>query len=288
VTQICQKCHNPEYPPDSAGTVVGEDVHHSTAYMLEGVGGYEYANYAPGYPNSAHTFVAVNKCVDCHVSTSPFISGPPVIPASTGHTFNPEKRSCAAAGCHPSTIDTTQSADSVFNYKNRQHECDSIAAVLAGELALATPADSLTDDFKRALFNYQFFESEGSHGVHNTNYAKALLESAIQNFAPSTEDVEPVDGLPRVYALGQNFPNPFNPSTVITFSLPERAGVRLSVYGVDGKLVRMLADAELDGGTYRIAWDGEDARGMKAASGIFFYRLEAGPFSATRKMLLLK
>jgi predicted CXXCH cytochrome family protein len=288
VTQICAKCHNPEYPPDSVDSVLGNEVHNSTAYMLEGIGGYEYAGYAPGYPNSAHTFVATEKCVDCHVSTSPFQAGPPVIAASTGHTFMPEKRSCADAGCHATTIDTTQSEDVVFNYKNRQHECDSIAAVLAGKLAQATPADSATDDFKRAIFNYQFYGSDGSRGVHNTAYAKALLESAILNFTPST-GVEPVEGLlPRVYELGQNYPNPFNPSTVITFALPERGQVRLSVYSIDGKLVNTLVNTEMQQGTYRVPWNGVDMSGARASSGLYFYRIEAGTFTAVRKMLLLK
>ena len=288
VTQICTKCHNPEYPPDSVETVVGGEVHNSTAYMLEGIGGYEYSNYAPGYPNSAHTFVATEKCVDCHVTTAPFQEGPPAISASTGHTFAPEKRACGVQGCHATTIDTTQSEEVVFNYKNRQHECDSIATVLGGRLALATPADSATDAFKRANFNYQFFEAEGSRGVHNTAYAKALLESAILNFSPST-GVEPVGGLvPRVYALEQNFPNPFNPSTVITFSLPTRGIVRLSIYGVDGKLVNSLVNTEMEQGTYRVTWNGDDFAGRKVASGLYLYRIESGSFTAARKMLLLK
>jgi hypothetical protein len=94
--------------------------------------------------------------------------------------------------------------------------------------------------------------------------------------------------LPRVFALGNNFPNPFNPSTTISFSVPESRNIRLSVYSLAGRLVRVLIDGEKPAGVHEVVWDGCDERGRSVASGVYFCRLEAGTFSAMEKMVLMK
>ena len=285
VAGLCTKCHNPEYPPDSAGTVVGQEVHHSTAYMFEGVGGYEYSGYS--YSSSPHKFVVTRKCAECHVYMTPFQAGPPEVPAGTGHEFVPRKYACAQAACH-ATIDTSLSEDVIFNYRNRQTEMDSLASVLAGLLGTASnAADSASPGFLRAKFNYDFFEADGSHGVHNTNYARGLLQSAIDNF--SLTGVEIADEtLPMQFALEQNYPNPFNPSTEIQFSIPARSSVRMEVFDMSGQLIATLFDEEMAAGTYKATWSGEGASGRTVASGVYLYRIQAGSFVATRKMVLVK
>jgi hypothetical protein len=90
------------------------------------------------------------------------------------------------------------------------------------------------------------------------------------------------------FALEQNVPNPFNPATTIAFSLPERSRVRLVIYDVAGRAVRVLADDTRDAGLYRVEWGGLDDRGTQVSSGIYFYRIVAGKRTQTRKMLLLK
>ena len=101
---------------------------------------------------------------------------------------------------------------------------------------------------------------------------------------------QPVSVTTKAYALAleQNHPNPFNPSTTISFTLPERAKVKLAVYDVQGKLVRTLVDATLGEGRQERTWDGKDTRGNPAATGAYFYRLETADRKLTRKMLLLK
>ena len=97
--------------------------------------------------------------------------------------------------------------------------------------------------------------------------------------------------LPRSFDLEQNSPNPFNPSTTIAFSVPTGQGaqaVRLSVHDIRGRLIRTLVDEVREPGRYTIYWDGGDSSGRRVASGVYFYRLQAGPFSSTRKMVLLK
>jgi hypothetical protein len=93
-----------------------------------------------------------------------------------------------------------------------------------------------------------------------------------------------IDGeIPKLFTLYQNYPNPFNPSTKIVFSLPRADYVTLKVYNILGQEVTTLVDEAKDAGTYRTSWD---ASGM--ASGVYFYRLQAGDFVDTKKLLLLK
>jgi hypothetical protein len=83
-----------------------------------------------------------------------------------------------------------------------------------------------------------------------------------------------------------NYPNPFNPSTTVSYSLPEAAPVRLTIYSVLGQKVRELVDAVQGAGVYRVAWDGRDGAGQSLAPGVYLYRLEAGQQVMVRKMVL--
>ncbi len=86
----------------------------------------------------------------------------------------------------------------------------------------------------------------------------------------------------------QNAPNPFNPVTMIRFDLPQEAEVRLAIYDVTGRLVAALVDEYLEAGELAHLWDGKDESGQAVKSGIYFARLDAGEFTATRKMVLLR
>ena len=88
--------------------------------------------------------------------------------------------------------------------------------------------------------------------------------------------------------LEQNFPNPFNPTTTIEFSLPAQARAVVAIYTSDGELVTRLDDGVRGAGTHKVQWDGRDASGKLVSSGIYFYRLEGAAGVAPRKMVLLK
>jgi hypothetical protein len=88
--------------------------------------------------------------------------------------------------------------------------------------------------------------------------------------------------------LDQNHPNPFNPRTTISFTVPERGHVRLSIYSAHGRLVRTLVDETVAGGGKDVSWDGRDANGATVSSGVYFYRLETGKQTLARKMVYLK
>lgn len=95
--------------------------------------------------------------------------------------------------------------------------------------------------------------------------------------------VDEVKGIPTEFALEQNYPNPFNPVTVIKFALPRASRVSLLVYNILGQVVARLADEVREVGYHQVEFDGRSL-----ASGVYFYRIEAGDFVATRKLLLLK
>ena len=86
----------------------------------------------------------------------------------------------------------------------------------------------------------------------------------------------------------QNFPNPFNPQTSITYALPEGVNVRVTIHNILGQRVRMLVDSYQEPGFKTVVWDGADESGRQVSSGLYFYRLEAGEFVAVRKMMKLQ
>jgi len=95
-------------------------------------------------------------------------------------------------------------------------------------------------------------------------------------------------GIPAAYQLFQNFPNPFNPSTTIEFTLPERSFVKLVVFNTLGQEVAVLVNEERGAGTHQIVWNAGEF-----PSGIYFYRLDArsttfGSLTSEKKMLLVK
>ena len=110
----------------------------------------------------------------------------------------------------------------------------------------------------------------------------------------SKQDIQVVTSItdalavPRTYVLEQNYPNPFNPSTSIQFGLPQKTRVRLVVYDLLGRPVRVLIDATLPAGMHRVIWDGRNGAGQPVAGGIYMTSMEAGAFHATKKMLLMK
>ena len=94
--------------------------------------------------------------------------------------------------------------------------------------------------------------------------------------------------LPAVTELRRNYPNPFNPDTIIEFSLKEEAEVRIVVYNLKGHMVRTLQDGIMKAGNHRLHWDGTDNRGRSLSSGVYLYRMTAGDYDKTNRMILVK
>jgi hypothetical protein len=94
--------------------------------------------------------------------------------------------------------------------------------------------------------------------------------------------------VPTTTALMQNFPNPFNPSTTLTFDMAKPGHVTIKIYNVSGRLIRTLLDERRDAGRHHIEWNGIDANGSTVPSGIYFYRMRASGYDATKKMILVR
>jgi hypothetical protein len=94
---------------------------------------------------------------------------------------------------------------------------------------------------------------------------------------------EPSGGLPAMFSLHQNYPNPFNPSTTLRYALPQTAFVTLTVYNTLGQQVAQLVNEQQQAGYHDAVFNANEL-----ASGVYFYKLQAGDFVQTKKLLLLK
>jgi hypothetical protein len=125
-----------------------------------------------------------------------------------------------------------------------------------------------------ASSNNHLYFSASNPQFGNELWVSDLVETAL---------AVPEQGKPREFALSQNYPNPFNPSTTIRFELPRALRVNLDVYNTLGQEVAKLLDEERPAGAYEVSFN---AKGL--ASGVYFYRIRAGEFVATKKLLLVK
>jgi len=103
-------------------------------------------------------------------------------------------------------------------------------------------------------------------------------------------DVEEIENgiLPTEFELGQNYPNPFNPNTKIDFAVPSIADVNISVFNILGQKIATLADKEFAAGYYSVDWDATADDGSDVASGIYFYKISADDYQATKKLMLIR
>jgi len=110
-------------------------------------------------------------------------------------------------------------------------------------------------------------------------------EYSVMRFGDEEELEENTPLIPQLYG---NYPNPFNPNTTISFSLPEEQKMELSIYNIKGQKVKQLINGQFTAGQHSMVWDGKDTNGKSVSTGIYFYRLKAGNKELSRKMLLLK
>lgn len=130
----------------------------------------------------------------------------------------------------------------------------------------------------QSIIGFSEYASEGiSHGFWGTD----LIVPTGVGDTPSK---------PHVFELKQNYPNPFNPLTTIPYSIGEgkTVRVRIGIYDVSGRLVTVLVDASKSPGDYVTVWQGFDRHGSQVSSGVYFYRLEAGTYVQTKKLVILK
>jgi hypothetical protein len=156
----------------------------------------------------------------------------------------------------------------------------------------ATRYSSFGTDSARVLFQGFNFSSI-EEGGEQLQLAKNVMFDYFREpacYSPSSVEIDPSQGAPPVRdALGQNAPNPFNPSTIIRYSIAQTGPVTIRIFNAGGALVRTLVNAPHAPGPYQVRWDGKDDGGNRLGSGVYFYRIETGSgFRDAKKLILVK
>lgn len=116
------------------------------------------------------------------------------------------------------------------------------------------------------------------------------IYSNVESFGTGNDvtGVDEQNTIPTEYYMSQNYPNPFNPTTNIKFGLPNNANVKIVIYNILGQEIKTLINKELNAGTYNLVWNGTNEAGIKVPSGAYLYRITAGNFVDTKKLMLIK
>ncbi len=116
------------------------------------------------------------------------------------------------------------------------------------------------------------------------------IYSNVESFSTGDDitGVEEENTIPTEYYMSQNYPNPFNPTTNIKFGLPNNANVKIVIYNILGQEIKTLINKDLNAGTYNLVWNGTNEAGIKVPSGAYLYRITAGNFVETKKLMLIK
>jgi len=177
------------------------------------------------------------------------------------------------------------------------------SGILAGDVALALPDEAQVQVAADGAFAYRqdhrtlyvsFVHSAGDHRILFTVLTSAMETPALTAASLNEGAILLKFAQPAAFALLQNAPNPFNPSTTIRFTLPEAGHVTLAVYDINGRLVRTLvgfaasAAQAFPPGHHEVVWDGRDNNGREVASGVYVYRLTAKQGVVTRRMVLAR
>ena len=126
-----------------------------------------------------------------------------------------------------------------------------------------------------------------SNTVENITVNENLTTTVNFTLTPGSSGED--NNLPVVATqLSGNYPNPFNPSTTIRYSVKDPADVRIEIYNLKGQLVKTLVNEQQNTGHYTVIWNGKDSAGRNVGSGVYLYRMQAGTYSSTRKMMLME
>lgn len=127
---------------------------------------------------------------------------------------------------------------------------------------------------------------DGSNGMHNPFYIIQVLLTS-RNFTVGINQIS--NEVPESFEMSQNYPNPFNPSTKIDIKVANTVPVTLKIYDITGREVKTLINNQtMLAGKYKVDWNSVDNNGNFVSSGVYFYRIIAGNYVITKKMMLLK
>jgi hypothetical protein len=307
VGQLCMNCHKSRRNAEEYAQEYHDHFgpHHSCqSDMFLGANGVEFGQ---DLPSSGHKFALEDGCISCHMYETPGDGEPGYLEVGE-HTWKmawdngtPEdptddiENVAACATCH-GPLDSFDGIRAAWDYDG-DGAIEGVQSEITGmltNLAMVLPpvgVDEVVVDTNftvrqlQTAYNYFLVLEDGSYGVHNTKYAVNLLGYSLSVITGVPWNPEEV---PLSYNLEQNYPNPFNPSTKIGFSLPTHEYVRIDVYDILGGRVATLIDEERPAGSYQVTWDGTGDNGTPIASGVYLYKIQAGTYSLTKKMVFLK
>ena len=144
--------------------------------------------------------------------------------------------------------------------------------------------------FAELIGSMELTSISGDWTVSSTDGVDTTQSGDVWNITLDASDVLSVDGevLPTVFALHQNYPNPFNPVTTLRYDLPEDAMVSITIYDVMGRKVKSLVNTTQSAGYRSIQWNATNSFGEPVSAGMYIYMIQAGQFTQTKKMELLK
>ena len=166
---------------------------------------------------------------------------------------------------------------------------EDVATPFEGELCEChtRAGDGFTDQV--FMFDAQAIVAALGEVTNNEERELTLTGSLLDGTPFQGSDCVRIKKGPRFgFVLNNNFPNPFNPTTQISYSLPTDAYVQLDIFNIRGQNVKTLVDQRQTAGVHNIVWDGRDNTGRSVSSGIYFYRIQAGDVVITKRMTLLK
>jgi len=121
-----------------------------------------------------------------------------------------------------------------------------------------------------------------------TEWGYSIYEIEVFKVIGTSSAEESYNELPFEFTLSNNYPNPFNPTTKIKYTLPKSSNTKFEIFNSIGELVNTLVNEYQNAGNYEIIWDGKDESNMSVSSGVYFYRMNAEGFTLVKKMVLLK
>jgi hypothetical protein len=247
-------------------------------------------------------------CLGCHMNFG--TPGNPNVPAITAHTkhfYDPTNtnQTGGSSRCTKCHVATTGMQWNTVNYDNHSHTFWAIPPIKTlQKLSVTTPTLGMLNSCAVSCHRNPATAS-GTGNVPNLGVG---FDSTVTNWRQPTDSaladtlnrwfsrqswsligINPVSNeIPNKFILGQNYPNPFNPNTEINFAVPKSEFVTIRIYDIMGREVYTLVNERLNPGNYRVNWQSINSYGDDVASGVYFYKMNAGNYIESKKMILVR
>ena len=304
---VCMDCHksrrdNVSYVQTRVTSSTWGPHHNAQSDIYQGQNAATFSNF-PAYRNTLHKEFLPDACVSCHMA--PTDTAAANRDKVGGHALwmnnhaNNYEHLKACQTCHfgKTRFDdfiADQDYDGNSQIESWRLEFDGCMTKLRIQLPPVgvdsvawqlIAADSFNVNLRKAYWNYQLLDGGSMRSMHNPKYSIDVVRYSRDALVGIT----PISGeIPVRFELTQNYPNPFNPTTKFKFSLPKFSEVKIVVYDIMGREVKTLINEKLETGKYEVDWNGTNGLGNTVSSGIYFYRIVAGDFVESKKMIMLK